>query len=82
MRTQNRIPAQYLGPVSTLLVGVVLAMCFGLVGGGDYDQAVADAEFNRQMVAEGSWCSELSPCTGPQYEVPAPSGPAQQYVNR
>jgi len=82
MRNEDRNAAQYLGPVSTLLVGVVMAMCFGLVGGGDYEQAVADAELNRQMLAEGSWCSEQHPCTQSHFELPPQDQPIQQYAQQ
>jgi len=55
MNTQDRNPQQIFGPVRTLLLGIALAVVVGLVGVGDYEQEVADAEFTRMMIEEGSW---------------------------
>lgn len=81
-RNQDRTAVQYLGPLPTFLVGVLLAMCVGLVGGGDYEQAVADAKLNQQMLAEGSWCSEQHPCTESHFELPPQGQPIQQYAQQ
>lgn len=55
MRTHNHKRQQFMGPVSTFLTGVALAVCFGLAGSADFEQQVADAKFNKQMVQEGTW---------------------------
>lgn len=55
MSPQDRNAPQYFGPVRTLLLGAAFAIVVGLLGGGDYEQEVADAEFTRMMIEEGSW---------------------------
>jgi len=55
IHAENVKPVQKFGPIACLLSGVAIAMCYGLVGKGDYEQAVADQKLDCQMVQIGAW---------------------------
>jgi len=61
MSTPNRTPPIYMRREACFLLGVVFALCLGLVGKSDYEQKVADVEYTCDMIKARAWPSAVRP---------------------
>jgi hypothetical protein len=66
MNIQDRTESQSLPPITLFLGGLVFALVVGLVGGGDYEQQVADAQYTCNMVKDKAWPSAMKPECAPR----------------
>lgn len=73
MNQQNATAPKRINPTALFLAGVALALCYGLVGKGDYEQAVADQKLHCQMEKMGAWPKRFEEKCGAPTLKAAPS---------